>query len=169
MRDGKPEVPLPAQCSGCRGPDASGCPTRAGKCPRAPRSRAWRLGPGGGRDGGPSGPSSFLEFWPCCHSDDGLRPGPPHPRFPLLLKILCFQQEGGGTTSDAWDRRAPVPGPHHLAGLQISWGGAADGVPHLQPLTHSSPPAQRGPRPGCPHRLQGFASPRLSKSGRPPL
>lgn len=108
-------------------------PGGAGQRPQAP-----------GRDGGPSGPSSFLEFWPCCHSDGALcsaspKP-PPRSRFPLLLKIRCIQWE--------LTRRRT----------------------HAGPPTSSLSPAQEGPRPERPHQPQGFAGPqRLSEAGHPSL
>lgn len=97
-------------------------PTRAKKHPHTPSSGPWRPGPG--RAGMEAHPA-LLPSW-----NSGLVAavtavsGPPHPlpRFPLLLKISCFQQ--ASMMSDTQDQRAPAPGSFHLAGPRIP--GVAD-------------------------------------------
>lgn len=90
LRDRKPKVPSPARCSCHHGPDASICPHEGKEAPTdsllwALEARAWQ-----GRDGGPSGPSSFLEFWPCCCGYGGLRPTPPPSQVSPSPKNIMF-------------------------------------------------------------------------------
>lgn len=127
-------------------------------CQRLPpreQGSAHRLpapGTGRGRDGGPSGPSSFLEFWPNCHfhSNGCLWPGPalppPPSRFPLL-KTSSFQQESAQCQTCGTGellRRAP-------------------GFPHLRPLTRPRPQHKGVPVLGActdPKALPAHSSPK---------
>lgn len=67
----------------------------------AARARSLALRPQGLEAGGPSGLSSFLEFWPRCHGDSSLWLAKPLARFPLFLKYGIFRRSQRG-----WDGRA---------------------------------------------------------------
>lgn len=143
-------------------------PAGAGQCPQAP-----------GRDGGPSGLSSFLEFWPCCHSDGGPHSAsptpPPRSRFPLLLKIPCVQQEptrrrtrAGPPTSSLSPTPAPsdkrVPVPRVRTSLKAVQ--AHRGCPKPDARLCSGGAVARSPRRPTTHRGAGKPSPRPSLMGR---
>lgn len=131
-------------------------PAGAVKRPRAPRS---------GTEAGMEAHPAPLPSWnsgPVATATvaSGLAPHALRSRFPLLLKISCFQQDIGRV---GWGE-LPCQA---LAISQDSGSPGGDG------WWRSPPPAShplRTPAEGGPlHRPQGFASPGLSKAGHPPL
>lgn len=96
----------------------------------AARARSLALRPQGLEAGGPSGLSSFLEFWPRCHGDSSLWLPPPPARFPLFLKIRHFQEEPERVGRESRQRGCPALLPPYNT---MASSGSSTGVFHLSP------------------------------------
>lgn len=94
----------------------------------AARARSLALRPQGLEAGGPSGLSSFLEFWPRCHGDSSLWLAKPLARFPLFLKIRHFQEEPERVGWESRQRGCPALLPPYNT---MASSGSSTGVFHL--------------------------------------